>query len=160
MSLFKKVATVFFACMFAFVLAGCGQPAQPEQPSGDSGSPIETLEQGTKINLTGSETEIPSIEFTAEEGCSLVTMGTLESGDIEVPISRNGEWFTTDYLYEGSGLSVLFLEPATYEVSFTVNEPATGTVYVLTLPTEVTDQLDFENSDVETLIQQILETIG
>ena len=155
---FTKAIAVSVAFVFALALGGCGGKSdQTTLTEGGAGFEVTEL-AGTSgsIATVGGSNESATVEVTLAEGESLVVMGTLESGQVDVLITQDGEDISTDTVYQGSCYSELGLDPGTYTVELTANE-AVGTVYALAYPS---DQIDVMNTDTEDIITEVLENVG
>ena len=157
---------VLVAAMLALALCACssGGGAGSAGSSGSAGASgsesaegiaVEQLSASAVKVTLNSASEPAEAEVTINDGEAYTMASNLDSGEAEV-VLQLAEGDTTDYAYDGFGVSEMGVDPGTYTV--TVNpDDASGVIYILSYDAS---QLDFGNSESADLFDQIAASIG
>ena len=154
----KKALPFFIVLALGLFMVGCGGSATPQ--GGDSSETDVAVEQlasvsGYAVHLS-EENKEATVEIQIADGESLYQMSRLDTGEAESSTSRNGEWLTTDYFYEGSSAGEMGLDPGTYTVEVSTQD-ATGTIWIFAFPS---DSVDYENMDADQIVDFLLGQIS
>lgn len=155
----KRISAFAAAAVLALAVTACGgngRSSAPEQPSGDAAAVEQLANASGYVVHLSEENKTASVEVQIAEGESLVQLGRLDTGEAESNTSRNGEWLTSDYFYEGSGAGEMGLDPGTYTVDISTQD-ATGTIWVLAFPS---DTIDYENMEADQIVDYVLGQIS
>ena len=150
-----RLLALFAAVLVALALAACASGGGSSDATGAEGMTVENVSSSVVKVTLGGTSDVGEVEVTVNEGESFVIAGNLESGEVEVTTTM-AEGDMTDYFYEGYGISETEIGPGTVTVTIAPGD-ATGTIYILSYPT---GQLDFMNTDSETLFDQVVEFAG
>ena len=134
-----KILTVLICLAIGTTLTGCGAQPTETQPKIPETETVETVtppaESMTKPPLTPEDEEQPQTSTTPEvtkkdillrgtasslnvrkgAGTSYAVVGTLDKGDMVMPISKADGWYEIGYLGGSAYISASYVEEVTFE---------------------------------------------